>query len=379
MPRKKSSNRQDGGEKAFDYIDNIRSIIHQGQEQGFISVQDIENQIPIELWEPQILETIYTNLEQLDIDVIDTREEEEKEKEEEGAPQSESLIDEDLELGKLEDVSITDHVRMYLKEIGKTPLLKADEEIELAKRVEQGDEKAKEQLIKANLRLVVSVAKKYMNRGMHLLDLIQEGGLGLMKAVDKYDWRKGFKFSTYATWWIRQAITRAIAEQSRTIRIPVHMVETINKMIRTSRKLMQQLGREPTDEEIAAEMEIEAVKVEDIRKVSQLPVSLETPVGEEDDAELGDFIEDREVPTPDEAALENLLKEHLLEALEGLSEKERSVLKYRFGLGEEVPHTLEEVGNIFGVTRERIRQIESKALRKLRHPSRSKKLRDFLE
>ncbi|MBN1333251.1 MAG: RNA polymerase sigma factor RpoD [Synergistales bacterium] len=376
MARKKTDNSQDMGDKALDYLDNIRSIIHQGREQGFISVQDIENQIPIELWEPQILETIYTNLEQLDIDVVDTRVEEEKE---DALPESESLLEEDLELGKLEDVSITDHVRMYLKEIGKTPLLKAAEEIELAKRVEQGDEAAKEQLIKANLRLVVSVAKKYMNRGMHLLDLIQEGGLGLMKAVDKYDWRKGFKFSTYATWWIRQAITRAIAEQSRTIRIPVHMVETINKMIRTSRRLMQQLGREPTDEEIAQEMEIGAEKVEDIRKVSQLPVSLETPVGEEDDAELGDFIEDREVPTPDEAALENLLKEHLLEALEGLSEKERSVLKYRFGLGEEIPHTLEEVGNIFGVTRERIRQIESKALRKLRHPSRSKKLRDFLE
>lgn len=376
MARGKNDTNRESGDKALDYLENIRSIIHQGREKGFISVQDIENHIPIELWEPQILETIYTNLEQLDIDVIDTREEEEKE---EALPESESLVEEDLELGKLEDVSITDHVRMYLKEIGKTPLLKAAEEIELAKRVEQGDEAAKEQLIKANLRLVVSVAKKYMNRGMHLLDLIQEGGLGLMKAVDKYDWRKGFKFSTYATWWIRQAITRAIAEQSRTIRIPVHMVETINKMIRTSRKLMQQLGREPTDEEIARDMEIDTEKVEDIRKVSQLPVSLETPVGEEDDAELGDFIEDREVPTPDEAALENLLREHLLEALEGLSEKERSVLKYRFGLGEEVPHTLEEVGNIFGVTRERIRQIESKALRKLRHPSRSKKLRDFLE
>jgi len=376
MSAKKKKTVKKEQKQALDYMDNIRSLIQEGTDKGYVTTQDIEKHIPMELWEPQILETIYSNLDQLDISVDDSSESSgEKSDDRDG-----SLVEDvNLELGKLEDIAITDHVRMYLKEIGKTPLLTAEQEVELAKRVEAGDQKAKEQLIKANLRLVVSVAKKYMNRGLHLLDLVQEGGLGLMKAADKYDYRKGFKFSTYATWWIRQAITRAIAEQSRTIRVPVHMVETINKMIRISRKLVQQHGREPTDEEIAREMEIEERKVEDIRKVSQLPVSLETPVGEEDDAELGDFLEDRDVPTPEESALGNLLREQLYTALEGLSEKEKRVLTFRFGLEGEKPHTLEEVGNFFGVTRERIRQIESKALRKLRHPSRSKKLRDFLD
>ncbi len=370
MPEKKQP------KKAIDYMDNIRSLIQEGTEKGFVTTQDIEKHIPVELWEPQILETIYSNLDQLEIKVQEVRPEDQGRN---GSGEDSIVEDVNLELGKLDDIAITDHVRMYLKEIGKTPLLKAEEEVELAKRLEAGDQTAKDKLVKANLRLVVSVAKKYMNRGLHLLDLVQEGGLGLMKAADKYDYRKGFKFSTYATWWIRQAITRAIAEQSRTIRVPVHMVETINKMIRISRKLVQQNGREPTDEEIAKEMEIEERKVEDIRKVSQLPVSLETPVGEEDDAELGDFLEDREVPTPEESALGTLLKEQLYSALEGLSDKEKKVLIFRFGLEGEKPHTLEEVGRVFGVTRERIRQIESKALRKLRHPSRSRKLRDFLE
>ncbi|HCD72316.1 MAG TPA: RNA polymerase sigma factor RpoD, partial [Thermovirga lienii] len=279
----------------------------------------------------------------------------------------------------LEDLPLSDPVRMYLREIGKIPLLTPEEEVELAKRVEEGDPEAKAKLIEANLRLVVSIAKKYIGRGMLFLDLIQEGNLGLIRAVEKFDYRKGFKFSTYATWWIRQAITRGIADQARTIRIPVHMVETINKLIRVSRQLVQQLGREPTAEEIAAEMGIAPEKVEEIHRIAQEPVSLETPIGEEEDSELGDFLEDKDIPSPEEAAAQQLLREQLEEMLEELTDREREVLRLRFGLEDGHPYTLEEVGRRFGVTRERIRQIEAKALRKLRHPSRSKKLRDYLD
>ena len=272
-----------------------------------------------------------------------------------------------------------DAVRMYLKEIGKVPLLTGTEERELAIRMEQGDEEAKKKLCESNLRLVVSIAKRYLNRGLSFLDLIQEGNLGLIKAVDKFDYTKGYKFSTYATWWIRQAITRSIADQARTIRIPVHMVETINKLIRISRQLLQELGREPTSEEIAKEMGITVEKVREIKKISQDPVSLETPIGEEEDSHLGDFIPDDDVPAPVEAAAYSMLKEQLMEVLDTLSEREKKVLMLRFGLEDGRPRTLEEVGKEFNVTRERIRQIEAKALRKLRHPSRSKKLRDYLE
>ena len=268
---------------------------------------------------------------------------------------------------------------MYLKEIGKVPLLSADEEIELAKRMEQGDEEAKKRLCEANLRLVVSIAKRYVGRGMLFLDLIQEGNLGLIKAVDKFDYRKGYKFSTYATWWIRQAITRSIADQARTIRIPVHMVETINKLIRVSRQLLQTYGREPSPEEIAVEMGLSVDKVREIQKIAQEPVSLETPIGEEEDSHLGDFIPDDDVPAPAEAAAFSMLKEQLVEVLDTLTEREQKVLKLRFGLEDGRARTLEEVGKEFDVTRERIRQIEAKALRKLRHPSRSKKLKDYLE
>ncbi len=277
------------------------------------------------------------------------------------------------------NLSVDDPVRMYLKEIGKVPLLTADEEIELAKRMEEGDEEAKKRLCEANLRLVVSIAKRYVGRGMLLLDLIQEGNLGLIKAVDKFDYTKGYKFSTYATWWIRQAITRSIADQARTIRIPVHMVETINKLIRVSRQLLQELGREPSPEEIAQEMGISVDKVREIQKVAQEPVSLETPIGEEEDSHLGDFIPDEDVPQPVEAAAFSLLKEQLNEVLDTLTDREQKVLKLRFGLDDGRARTLEEVGKEFDVTRERIRQIEAKALRKLRHPSRSKKLKDYLE
>jgi len=272
-----------------------------------------------------------------------------------------------------------DPVRMYLKEIGKVSLLTADEERELAIRMEQGDEEAKKKLCESNLRLVVSIAKRYLNRGLSFLDLIQEGNLGLIKAVDKFDYRKGYKFSTYATWWIRQAITRSIADQARTIRIPVHMVETINKLIRVSRQLLQEYGREPTSEEIAKEMGISVEKVREIKKISQDPVSLETPIGEEEDSHLGDFIPDDDVPAPVDAAAYSMLKEQLMEVLDTLSEREKKVLMLRFGLEDGRPRTLEEVGKEFNVTRERIRQIEAKALRKLRHPSRSKKLKDYLE
>ena len=305
------------------------------------------------------------------------------------------MLDDDADLDKLDDeeeieldkidlsvpegVSIEDPVRMYLKEIGKVSLLTADEEIELAKRMEQGDEEAKKRLAEANLRLVVSIAKRYVGRGMLFLDLIQEGNLGLIKAVEKFDYRKGYKFSTYATWWIRQAITRAIADQARTIRIPVHMVETINKLIRVSRQLLQELGREPTPEEIAEEMDINVERVREILKISQEPVSLETPIGEEEDSHLGDFIQDDNVPVPADAAAFTLLKEQLIEVLGTLTEREQKVLRLRFGLDDGRARTLEEVGKEFNVTRERIRQIEAKALRKLRHPSRSRKLKDYLD
>ncbi len=286
-------------------------------------------------------------------------------------------IDVDASLPKA--IAVDDPVRMYLKEIGKVPLLSADEEIELAKKMELGDNEAKKKLCEANLRLVVSIAKRYVGRGMLFLDLIQEGNLGLIKAVDKFDWRKGYKFSTYATWWIRQAITRSIADQARTIRIPVHMVETINKLIRVSRQLLQDYGREPTPEEIAKEMEISEEKVREIQKIAQEPVSLETPIGEEEDSHLGDFIEDENVPEPVEAAAFSMLKEQLVEVLSTLTEREQKVLRLRFGLDDGRARTLEEVGKEFDVTRERIRQIEAKALRKLRHPTRSKKLKDYLE
>ncbi len=284
-----------------------------------------------------------------------------------------------LDLSVPEGISIDDPVRMYLKEIGKVPLLTADEEIEIAKQLEAGDESAKQKLAEANLRLVVSIAKRYVGRGMLFLDLIQEGNLGLIKAVEKFDYRKGFKFSTYATWWIRQAITRAIADQARTIRIPVHMVETINKLIRISRQLLQEYGREPTPEEIAREMGISEAKVREIIKIAQEPVSLETPIGEEEDSHLGDFIPDEDAPAPAEAASFALMKEQLMDVLDTLTPREEKVLRLRFGLDDGHQRTLEEVGKEFNVTRERIRQIEAKALRKLRHPSRSKKLRDYLD
>ena len=305
------------------------------------------------------------------------------------------MLDDDAELDKLDDeeeieldkidlsvpegVSIEDPVRMYLKEIGKVPLLSAEEEIELAKRMEEGDEAAKKRLAEANLRLVVSIAKRYVGRGMLFLDLIQEGNLGLIKAVEKFDYRKGYKFSTYATWWIRQAITRAIADQARTIRIPVHMVETINKLIRVSRQLLQELGREPQPEEIAERMDMSVDRVREILKISQEPVSLETPIGEEEDSHLGDFIQDDNVPVPADAAAFTLLKEQLVEVLSTLTDREQKVLRLRFGLDDGRARTLEEVGKEFSVTRERIRQIEAKALRKLRHPSRSRKLKDYLD
>ena len=301
-------------------------------------------------------------------------------------PDSEAELEELVEAAETDDltdmpkgVTVDDPVRMYLKEIGKVPLLTADEEMDLAQLMEQGDEEAKKRLCEANLRLVVSIAKRYVGRGMLFLDLIQEGNLGLIKAVDKFDWRKGFKFSTYATWWIRQSITRSIADQARTIRIPVHMVETINKQIRVTRQLLQELGRDPTPEEIAAEMEIPVEKVREISKIAQEPVSLETPIGEEEDSHLGDFIPDEDVPSPADAAAFSMLKEQLDEVLSTLTDREQEVLRLRFGLDDGRQRTLEEVGQMFKVTRERIRQIEAKALRKLRHPNRSKRLRDYLE
>ena len=327
--------------------------------------------------DPGRIEKIYDYLEKHNVDVLRISEEEEEEEEDIIVEEEEEV--ETIDLTVPEGINIEDPVRMYLKEIGKVPLLTADEEIDLATKMEAGDDNARKSLAEANLRLVVSIAKRYVGRGMLFLDLIQEGNLGLIKAVEKYDYRKGFKFSTYATWWIRQAITRAIADQARTIRIPVHMVETINKLTRVQRQLLQELGREPTPEEIAEVMDIPVERVREIQKISQEPVSLETPIGEEEDSHLGDFIQDDNVPVPADAAAFTLLKEQLVEVLSTLTEREQRVLRLRFGLDDGRSRTLEEVGKEFNVTRERIRQIEAKALRKLRHPSRSRKLKDYLE
>ena len=323
----------------------------------------------------KILET----LEQNNVDVLRITEDDDVDDEEIILTEEDEVDVENIDLSVPDGISIEDPVRMYLKEIGKVPLLSAEEEIELAKKMEMGDQEAKKRLAEANLRLVVSIAKRYVGRGMLFLDLIQEGNLGLIKAVEKFDYRKGYKFSTYATWWIRQAITRAIADQARTIRIPVHMVETINKLIRVSRQLLQELGREPTPEEIAEQMNMPVERVREILKISQEPVSLETPIGEEEDSHLGDFIQDDNVPVPADAAAFTLLKEQLMEVLGTLTEREQKVLRLRFGLDDGRARTLEEVGKEFNVTRERIRQIEAKALRKLRHPSRSRKLKDYLD
>ncbi len=326
------------------------------------------------------VEHIKEELEKNEVDILNTADDMSDDEDIDAEINEEEEVElENIDLSVPEGVSIEDPVRMYLKEIGKVPLLTAEQEIELAKRMEEGDEEAKKKLAEANLRLVVSIAKRYVGRGMLFLDLIQEGNLGLIKAVEKFDYRKGYKFSTYATWWIRQAITRAIADQARTIRIPVHMVETINKLIRVSRQLLQELGREPTSEEIAEEMNMPVERVREILKISQEPVSLETPIGEEEDSHLGDFIQDENVPVPADAAAFTLLKEQLVEVLGTLTEREQKVLRLRFGLDDGRARTLEEVGKEFDVTRERIRQIEAKALRKLRHPSRSRKLKDYLE
>lgn len=356
-------------------------LIEQGKKRSSLTYKEIMEKLSPFDQDPEQMDEFFEQLGDLGIDVSGDSDEEltnRNNDDEDGHHEKDEFSYED-DLTLPPGIKINDPVRMYLKEIGRVPLLSADEEMELAKRIENGDEEAKRRLAEANLRLVVSIAKRYVGRGMLFLDLIQEGNMGLIKAVEKFDYTKGFKFSTYATWWIRQAITRAIADQARTIRIPVHMVETINKLIRVSRQLLQELGREPAPEEIAAEMELSVEKVREIMKIAQEPVSLETPIGEEDDSHLGDFIEDHEALAPADAAAYELLKEQLEDVLDTLTEREENVLRLRFGLDDGRTRTLEEVGKVFGVTRERIRQIEAKALRKLRHPSRSKRLKDFLE
>ncbi|MFV9511040.1 RNA polymerase sigma factor RpoD [Tepidibacillus sp. LV47] len=355
-------------------------IVEQAKKRGSISYKEIMDKLSIYDQDSDQIDEFFEYLTDQGIEIVNEDQDDPLILDDDLEKISET--DEDYDFDDLSippGVKINDPVRMYLKEIGRVPLLSAEEEIELAKRIEQGDEEAKRRLTEANLRLVVSIAKRYVGRGMLFLDLIQEGNMGLIKAVEKFDYRKGYKFSTYATWWIRQAITRAIADQARTIRIPVHMVETINKLIRVSRQLLQELGREPTPEEIAEEMNLSVEKVREIMKIAQEPVSLETPIGEEDDSHLGDFIEDQDALAPSDAAAYELLKEQLEDVLDTLTEREENVLRLRFGLDDGRTRTLEEVGKVFGVTRERIRQIEAKALRKLRHPSRSKRLKDFLE
>ncbi len=368
-----ATKRKAEAEKALSTLSaELRQLVEQGRRRGYVTYDEIQEAVPEIEHNLDEYDRIYGMLGDLEIKVVDDP----KEAEKKAADEDEA---EPVELEPLEGVSIDDPVRMYLKEIGKVPLLNSADEIKLAKRMERGDEEAKRRLIEANLRLVVSIAKKYVGRGMLFLDLIQEGNLGLIRAVEKFDWRKGYKFSTYATWWIRQAITRALADQARTIRIPVHMVETINKLIRVSRQLLQELGREPTPEEIGQIMKMPTERVREIIKIAQEPISLETPIGEEEDSHLGDFIEDQDALAPAEAASFTMLKEQLGGVLDTLTPRERKVLKLRFGLDDGRPRTLEEVGREFGVTRERIRQIEAKALRKLRHPSRSKRLKDFIE
>ena len=353
-------------------MEKLKALIDKGKQKGALSYKDIMDQLEsVEMTEEQIDE-VYELFGNLGIDIVDSDTES-------GIDEGEGVDEEDFEANILEGISLDDPVRMYLKEIGRVPLLTPEEEVELAKRIERGDEEARRRLTEANLRLVVSIAKRYVGRGMLFLDLIQEGNLGLIKAVEKFDYSKGFKFSTYATWWIRQAITRAIADQARTIRIPVHMVETINKLVRVQRHLLQELGRDPTPEEIGEEMGIPSEKVSEILRIAQEPVSLATPIGEEEDSHLGDFIPDEDAPAPAEVASAQLLREQLEEVLTSLTPREQKVLKLRFGLDDGRQRTLEEVGKEFGVTRERIRQIEAKALRKLRHPSRSKKLKDYLD
>src|SRR5690625_4776765 len=364
------------GDKPSEELDNEMTLeqtkeqlISKGKKEGSLTFEEIADRLSNFSVESEEMDEFYEDLEEQGIEVIDDTDDADKD---EGDSDSKDLA---VPLG----VKINDPVRMYLKEIGRVDLLTAEEEVELAKRILDGDQLAAQELAEANLRLVVSIAKRYVGRGMLFLDLIQEGNMGLIKAVEKFDHTKGFKFSTYATWWIRQAITRAIADQARTIRIPVHMVETINKLIRIQRQLLQELGRGPTPEEIGEEMEITPDKVRDILKISQEPVSLETPIGEEDDSHLGDFIEDQEAVSPSDNAAYELLKEQLEAVLDTYTDREENVLRLRFGLDDGRTRTLEEVGKVFGVTRERIRQIEAKALRKLRHPSRSKQLKDFLE
>ncbi|HAG08000.1 MAG TPA: RNA polymerase sigma factor RpoD [Desulfotomaculum sp.] len=360
-------------------INSIEALFEKGKKQGTLTYNEIMDSLQDVDLTPEQIDDIYEQLADMRIEVIPESPELVIEKSSPGEEISSEKTEENHAVILPEGVNIDDPVRMYLKEIGRVSLLTPQEEVELAKKMEKGDEEAKRCLVEANLRLVVSIAKKYVGRGMLFLDLIQEGNLGLIKAVEKFDYRKGYKFSTYATWWIRQAITRAIADQARTIRIPVHMVETINRLVRVSRQLLQQLGREPTPEEIGKEMKLPEEKVREIMKIAQEPISLETPIGEEEDSYLGDFVEDHEAQAPPEEATFALLREQLDDVLNTLTEREKRVLRLRFGLDDGRARTLEEVGQKFGVTRERIRQIEAKTLRKLRHPSRSKKLKDYLE
>ncbi len=369
-------------ENTQKFLERMKELVALGKKKkSVLEVQEINDFFADIVLSPEQMEKVFDYLEANNIDVLRiSADVDDTDVDIDDMISGEDEVDmEHIDLSVPEGVSIEDPVRMYLKEIGKVPLLNAEREIELAKRMEEGDEEAKKELAEANLRLVVSIAKRYVGRGMLFLDLIQEGNLGLIKAVEKFDYHKGYKFSTYATWWIRQAITRAIADQARTIRIPVHMVETINKLIRVSRQLLQELGREPLPEEIAKELDMPVERVREILKISQEPVSLETPIGEEEDSHLGDFIQDDNVPVPAEAAAQTLLKEQLDEVLDTLTEREQKVLRLRFGMNDGRARTLEEVGKEFDVTRERIRQIEAKALRKLRHPSRSRKLRDYLD